>query len=185
MLHLANLLLPVLMHHLPLSILIILLLRQQIRRRHFRVAHFRADDIRTRLRLVLHRRRHIIRVLQVQRRFRQCQLTVVLRAELSHLCRSPDRTVRLRHYIRHCFRRSFSRLCLRSFSGAVFQSGGRSFYRLSLRSARLASCFLLSRLLLRLFLRLLLRNQLLQRLRLRLILRRNTHRHSRQQQNQK
>ena len=113
-LHLADLLLPVLMHDLPLGVFVVLVLRQHVRRGDVRVAYLCADDIRPAFRLVLHSSGDIIRVGQVQRTLRHGQLTVVLCPELLHFRRCPYSAVRLRHIIRRLFgsysrRRSYSR----------------------------------------------------------------------------
>ena len=67
MLYLADFLLPIPVHQLPLRVLIILVLRQHIRRGDIRVADLRTDDIGTGLRLIFHGCGDIIRVLQVHR----------------------------------------------------------------------------------------------------------------------
>ena len=165
MLHLADLLLPVLMHQLPLGIMIVLLLRQHVRRGDVRVTYLRADDIRPALRLVLHRRGDVLRVRQVHRTAGLRQLTEVLYAQLLHLCRCPNRTVRLRHHIRRIFGSNL--VCI--------------LYSVR-RSRSVFFCFSGLLRLLRLLRGFLLRHEFLQRLGL--ILRKNTYRRHRQQEYQ-
>ena len=62
-LHFADLLLPVFMHDLPLRKVVILLLRQHVRRRDIGVPHSRADDIRAAFRLVFYGRGDIVWIL--------------------------------------------------------------------------------------------------------------------------
>ena len=95
MLHLADLLLPVPVHQLALSVLVVLVLREHIRRSDVRVAHARAYDIGTRLGLVLDGRGDVRRVLKIERRGRLRQLAVVLRTKLAHLRWRPDGAVGL------------------------------------------------------------------------------------------
>ena len=66
MLDFSDFLLPVFMHDLSLGVLVIFLLREQVRRSDVRITHARANDVRTCLRLVLHGGGDIVRVVQVK-----------------------------------------------------------------------------------------------------------------------
>ena len=157
MLHFADLLLPVFMHDLPLRKVVILLLRQHIRRRDIRVTHLRTDDIRARLGLVLNGGGDIIRILQIQRTRRLVQLPVVLRSQLLYVRRCPVTAVRLRHKIRRLFGCHFAGLYL--LFAFFFGRFACSFLRLCFRFLLLFSlllCFLAG---------FLFRHQFLQRLR--------------------
>ena len=66
MLHLADFLLPVSVHHLSFGIVVIFVLRKQVWRSDIRVAYFRTDDIGSTLWLIFYGCGYIVRVLQVQ-----------------------------------------------------------------------------------------------------------------------
>ena len=63
--HLADLLLPVLVHDLPFRVVVVFVLRQHVRRRHVRLADTRMNDVCSCLRLVFNGGGNIARVLQV------------------------------------------------------------------------------------------------------------------------
>ena len=148
MLYFAYFLLPVVVHDLPLGVLVVFLLGEHVRRSDVGIAHLGPDDVRARLRLVFNGRGDVIRILKVHGRHRAGQLAVVLRAELFHVRRSPESTIRLGDEIRHIFGFQF-------FAGSYFlgTSLTRSF---TLRFLGLSARFLfLFCFLLRRFLRLL------------------------------
>ena len=142
MLHFAHFLLPVLVHDLPLGVFVVLVLCEHVRCRDVRVADTGMDDVRAGLRLVLHGRRDVIRVLQVHRTVRLRQLAVVLRAQLLHVSRCPDSAVRLRHIIRRIFRSLVIGCWLLAFSSYLFPFSSFRFpFRLLLLFRRLLFCY--------------------------------------------